>query len=186
MNRFVKVGLLMVLVLALFGTYRFVSAQERESGQPTSIKAPENIVHEQPPPVLATNHVVKETYINHAELSFGIFFPGGFFAIDSPTSISCPAPVGKTCTVVSEMTVQAGFGSLSGDVFTLCTQVDGSFPSSGCPTGGPLNNSGWTMYTWTQTVSGVAKGTHTVQSFLDTINSGQTGDYHVNYVVYLP
>jgi hypothetical protein len=84
------------------------------------------------------------------------------------------------------MTVQAGFGNMSGDIFVLCTQIDGSFPSFYCPNGGPLNNAGWTMYTWTQTVSGLAKGTHTVQSFLSTLGGGEIGFYHVDYIVYVP
>lgn len=49
-----------------------------------------------------------------------------------------------------------------------------------------MSSSGWSIFTWTQTVSGVTKGTHTVQSFLDTGSPAFTGFYNINYRVYVP
>jgi hypothetical protein len=179
MNRFVRIGLLMTLVVVLFGTYRFVSAQERESGPPTSVQAPENVGLEQPPPVLATNHVLKATYNTEAEPSLGVPFSSGFTAIDGVSSISCPAPLGKTCTVEAEITVQAtGSGEIG-----LCFAMDGSFPQ-GCPTAGTLGN--YAIYSWSETVHGVAKGSHNVQSVIDSNGAGDFGFYNIDYKVYLP
>jgi hypothetical protein len=183
MNRFVKIGLLMVLVIALFGTYRFVSAQERESGPPTGVKVVEDVTPVEPPPALATNHVLKVTYISAAEPANGIPFSRNFTPIDGVSSISCPAPLGKTCTVAAEINLEAE--GTAGDIIALCAKIDGSFPANSCPTVGTLGSIN-AVYSWTQTVSGVSKGTHTVQSYVYATGTGDSGSYNVNYRVYVP
>jgi hypothetical protein len=181
MNRFAKIGLLMVLLLALFGSYRFVSAQETQLEALTAANGQENVASAEAPPALATNHVLMATYVNQFSTTTAIPFPGGSLAIDPLTSISCPAPVGKTCTLEAAIYLQAQ--SNSGGRIALTFALDGTKLSS--PFVGTLT-SNFAMFSWTPTARTVSRGTHTVQSFLSTDNAGNSGSYNINYEVYVP
>jgi hypothetical protein len=182
MNRFAKVGLLMVLVVALFGTYRFVSAQDRQLGPPTA-KMPDSLPtsSEVPPPVV--KQVLQGTAINASRPTFFAAFGAGTVPIDSPTTILCPGTSG-TCTIEFDQSAQLTGGS-GGDFFNFCISVDGSIPSPGCPTSGIVPTSG-TAFSFSQAVSGVPHGTHMVQSLIESVSGGSIGFYTMTYHVYKP
>jgi hypothetical protein len=181
MNRFAKSVLLMVLLLALFGSYRFVSAQETQSPSPIAVNDQENVPSEEAPPALATDHVLMATYLNQFAATTGIPFSGGSLAIDPLTSISCPAAIGKTCTIEAEIYLQAQ--SNTGGRIALTFALDGTKLSS--PFVGTLT-SNFAMFSWPPTARTVSRGNHTVQSFLNTDFSGNSGSYNINYRVYVP
>jgi hypothetical protein len=181
MNRFAKSALLMVLLLVLFGSYRFVSAQETQSPSPIAVNDQENVPSEEAPPALATDHVLMETYLNQFAATTGIPFPGGSLAVDPLTSITCPAAIGKTCTIEAEIYLQAQ--SNTGGRIALTFALDGTKLSS--PYVGTLT-SNFAMFSWPPTARTVSRGNHTVQSFLNTDNAGNSGSYNINYRVYVP
>jgi hypothetical protein len=185
MNRFVKIGLLMVLAVALFGTYRFVSAQEKESGPPTGVAPGQVSAPAGESYVLATKHVLQGTYTNFARPGSGTPFGSGVVAIDSPTSISCPGTSG-TCTIEYDQSAQILNSSTSNN-YGFCIYLDGSQVPPNCPSLGLLaENSTFTGYSFSQEVSGVPHGTHTVQTFILTASGGTLGYYTLTYRVYKP
>jgi hypothetical protein len=182
MNRFVKIGLLMVLVIALFGTYRFVVGQDRQSGRPTA-KMPDSlpISLEQPPSVI--KHVLVGTYSNVNRPAGFSALAGGTAAVDPVTTITCPGTSG-TCTIEYDQNMQFGFGT-SGDFFSFCIALDGSIVSPGCPSSGSFPT-GAAAVSFSQEVTGVSHGTHTVQSLVQSGFGGSIGFYTETYRVYKP
>jgi hypothetical protein len=183
MNRFVKMGLLMVLVIALFGSYSFVKAQNETSQRTTSAVPPvfnsedSNV----PPPVV--KHVLVGTYSNVNRPASFSALAGGTTAVDPVTTITCPGTSG-TCTIEYDQNMQFGFGT-SGDSFSFCIALDGSIVSPGCPTSGAFPT-GVAAVSFSQEVTGVSHGTHTVQSLVQSGFGGSIGFYTETYRVYKP
>jgi hypothetical protein len=182
MNRFMKIGLLMALVIALFGTYRFVSAQDRQTGPPTA-KMPDSlpIFSDVSPP--AVKEVLQGTVSNAARPAFFSSLGSGTVAIDSPTTVTCPGTSG-TCTIEFDQNMQLT-GGTSGDLIGFCASLDGSVPSPGCPNVGPFPMVA-TGVAFSQSIPGVPHGTHTVQSLISSSSGGSMGFYTMVYHVYKP
>lgn len=183
MKSFVKVALPIALAVGLFGTYRFVLAQETRSG-PTTANMPNSLpVSAEAPNVVATNHALVKTYANSFRPFFFTTLAPGTVAIDPLTTITCPG-ISGSCTIEFDQGIQLT-GGTSGDSFTFCIQLDGSIVSPGCPFSGPFPL-GATVVSFSQEVSGVSLGTHTVQSLIGSSFGGSYGFYTMTYHVYKP
>jgi hypothetical protein len=172
MNRFVKIGLLMVLVIALFGSYHFVKAQSESRA--TALVAPP-VFSQQSPPVVGTKHVLETTIIN----TCGAVCPGGPLTagvatpIDAVTTVTCPGTSG-TCTIYADQDVQL---TANGSTLGICFLVDGT-TVNGCYFTAITPANGDVVQNHTsQGISGVPHGTHTVQ----TAQYSQTGGFYIYY-----
>ena len=163
MNKLLKVMLLMALAVASLNI--FSGAQE----------VPQN----------ATNHVLKGTYINNGNYNANV--PAATYTpIDTKLTITCPGS--GTCTIEADMWVDNYNSSKpSGNSTTICLYVDG-VQTSGCayetsetpPDGSHVHTS------TSQPLSGLAPGSHTVQTFFYAVDGAFAEYYTVNYRVYKP
>jgi hypothetical protein len=130
-------------------------------------------------PALATNHVLKGTFINNGNYNANAA-AGTFTPIDTALSVSCPGTSG-TCTIEADMWIQ---NASDGGGNTVCLFVDGS-ESSGCPyeTSGTSGIFETISASWPVTVE---HGTHTVQTYVYSNDGEFVGFYTTNYRVYKP
>ncbi len=186
----------MALALVLFGAYRHVSAQgESKRGNPPasaliSHKAPisPNTIKAS----VATNQALLRNYFVNGNQNGTSFAAGEYTAVDSPLTVQCPGSSG-TCTIVADMWVQSGGASSASNNYAVCLYVDGvnvatsGDGSNGChytentPSDGTFIEAGEE-----NTLSGVALGDHTVQTFLYTNNGTPVSFYNISYHVYKP
>jgi hypothetical protein len=106
----------------------------------------------------------------------------GYAAIDSPINFACPGTT--TCAYEAEQHVQVA-GSTDGNLWAICTQIDGSFLSQpSCPFLGTVPNGTFGTGTFTQGASGIAHGPHTIQTFIYTEDGATVYNYQITYRVY--
>lgn len=141
MKGFWKVGLLIAVAMALFGTYRFVSAQDETSpfGR-IPVKAPtfhKEIPANAPkfnkgiPDVESTEHVLEYTYLS-VGTGHGAPVPATTLTpIDSPSTVVCPGSGTDTCTILANQFVQTA-GSTGSNNFAICLYVDGNLIPNNC------------------------------------------------------
>jgi hypothetical protein len=181
MNRFVKIGLLMVLVIALFGSYSFLKAQDEARMTPSVAPPVFNLEGNFPPP--AVKHILEGTYINECDSSCsGTLVSGGYAPVDAVTTVTCPGTSG-TCTIQADQDVQVS--SVDAEL-AICLYVDGVMINGCYFTIGTDSSGRYVQNHTTQSVSGVAHGTHTVQTFQYSNNSGSFGFYSASYRVFKP
>jgi hypothetical protein len=163
MNKLLKATSLLVLAVGSFGVYS--AAQGRSQ-------------------TLATNHVLKGTYITNG--NYNATVPAATYTpIDTQLTVSCPGTSG-TCTIEADMWVDNS-GSGSGNINAICVYVDGA-QTALCPYENmetPVDGT-HVFSSASEPVSGLAPGTHTVQTYYYAAN-GAFVEYHTtNYRVYKP
>lgn len=175
-----------VFAFVLVGTYCQTFAQESEGKNPSSSVA---ISTSEETPAFATNEVLYRTYIFHGS---GPSIPAGTWtAVDSPHTIQCPGTTGS-CTITADISVQEGGGSVASNTGAVALEVDGSLvcnsdPSNGChyalriPPDGRFGEANEL-----NSLSGVAAGAHTVQTFVYADDGASGGFYNIRYAVYRP
>ena len=187
----------MALALVLFGAYRHVSAQgESKRGNPPAsapISHKASISHNTIEASVATRENLVGTYFVTGNQNGTSFAAGEFTAVDSPLTVDCTGTSVTTCTIVADMWVQTGGASTPSNNYAVCLYVDGvnvdtfGDGSNGChytedtPSDGTFIEAGEENL-----LSGVALGTHTVQTFLYTNNGTPVNYYNISYHVYKP
>jgi len=163
MNKLLKLALLLALAVGSIAVYSY--AQEA--------------------PQTATNHILKGTYINNGNFN-GSIPAAKYTAIDPQLTVSCPGASG-TCTIEADMWVDFGLGPNSFNITTICLVVDG-VQTSGCPfeTAETPYDGSHVHSSTSQPVSGLARGTHTVQTFAYAAQGAFIEYYATNYRVYKP
>jgi hypothetical protein len=134
------------------------------------------------PAIILSNHKVIQTQLSPQGFS-GAVAPPGFFAVDAPQTISCKTH--SNCIIEAIMMVQFGSG-VNGETpgpWAICLNVDGNYNT--CPFYDDGHNNGFfTAGTATGYLTGLAAGTHTVQTFLYTSNGTTVYNYDVAYHSY--
>lgn len=186
MNRLLKLGLLMALVIGLFGAYRYVSAQEGQSTARGSAATKAPVLQVDVPNIASTKHVLQGTYVNSGNYGDVAFPANTFSAIDPALTVTCPGTT-STCSIQADMWVQNGRESISGNEDRVCLYVDGS-PGPFCNyfAGETPSDFTYTNATSSDTVSGLAHGTHTVQTVFWSAGGAFVAHYQANYHVYKP
>jgi hypothetical protein len=188
LRRLLKVTLLLALAVGLFGAYRYVAAQESQLGLdrvrinlPTF--DPQTSVE---PDSVDMNHVLERTYIANGNM--GTFIAASTnVQIGPQVTVVCPGATG-TCTIQADMWVQNGGGiDKKENQNDICLEVDGAL-SSGCPytTGETPIDGGFVQSSSSQSISGIATGDHTVQTYFSTYYGAQVNYYNSTYRVYKP
>jgi len=191
MKSVLRVGLLAVLVFALLGAYRYVSAQEEHSGRSRAPVAPPTFaMHPADLPPAAVKHVLVGTYINQwtgtpVNVPVNTYTP-----IDPLTTITCPGTSGS-CLIVSEQWTEVNptTNCQGCNGVATCLYVDG-VPDSYCGWYDGDMQTAWIDATDFQTTTShqttVPHGTHTVQTFVIMINGGTTYYWDYHYLVFKP
>ena len=126
------------------------------------------------------------TYIDQT-LSTSTTIPAGtLVAIGNAITVTC-TPLFKTgCTLGADMWASNGSGNTSGNQFELCLLVDGVRADPYCYgyQGITPSDGTWVMATSSQSMSGLASGTHTVQAFFWSRNGCTVIGRHFNYMMY--
>src|SRR5271169_6284893 len=112
----------------------------------------------------AANHVLKGTYIDSVE-SYLTIPVETLTAVGDPVTVSCPGT--GTCTIEADMRVQNFGGTTTGNNFDLCLYVDGKAVDTYCfgYAGVTPSDGSVLMGSSSQSLSGVAAGSHTVQTY---------------------
>jgi hypothetical protein len=186
MSKPMKATLLLAFAVGLFGAYRYGAAQESGSRRGiVPIPLPTfDVQVSQDPEAVATKHVLEATYINQG-------FYGAVVAaetltpIDPQLTLVCPGTSG-TCTIEADMWVQSNASS-SDNAISVCLYVDGKATATGCPlTGETPADGAFAVTSFSQSVSGLAHGNHTVRTYYFTDQGAAVEFYCVNYRVYKP
>ena len=132
-------------------------------------------------PDVATNHVLKGTYINNG--NYNAHIPAATYTpIDTQLTVVCPGT--GTCTIEADMWVDFG-GATSFDAAAICLVVDG-VQTFGCPVEALLVPQDRLIISLSQPLSGLAPGNHTVQTFAYASSGAFIEFYAANYRVYKP
>ena len=135
---------------------------------------------------MAASQVLHGTYISKAETVVAI--PASTMtALGSPVTVNCPGTTG-TCTIDADMWVQNGGASTTGNQFEICLFVDGVIANTQCEgyAGVTPSDGTYLLGSTSQSLSGLALGTHTAQTYFWSRN-GCTAFYgKFNYRVYKP
>lgn len=173
MNKIFKVGFLAVLAIALFGRYS-VEGQEKDAVIDAST---------------ATNHVVKGIYINSGldTNNGGFVSPAEYFPVDNQLTVTCPSSTSGTCSIQADMVVQNGNETFTSNTYSMCLVVDGKFaPNCASTVGSTPSDGSYVQGSTSEIVSGLAVGTHTVQTKFFSADGAFMGYYNITYRVYKP
>ena len=133
----------------------------------------------------AANHVLKGTYVDLNAST--VTLPAATLTpLGNPVTVSCAGT--GTCTIEGDMWVQNFSGSTTSNWFVLCLYVDGKPVDTYCYgyAGTTPSDGSPVMGTSSQSLSGVAAGNHTVQTYFWS-REGSTAQYgHFTYNVYKP
>ena len=175
MKRLVTIAVAVAVVVALFGAYHHVRAQE--NARPSS-----PFRGAVPPAVVLASHSLITTYIDQGSAS--VTLPAGFTAIDSPVTINCSNVAG--CTIGAESWAELGGQTTANNRWAICTQVDGSIVGF-CPYLGTLPTDSSYVTGSLNNAVGVSVGTHTVQALAYNSAGGAfLAQYNNTYHVYRP
>ena len=108
----------------------------------------------------------------------------GFTPLDGVLNFNCPA---ATCSVSAEENVQVS-GTTTSNRWAICMTVDGSFVGQpDCPYLGYVSSDGsFVAGSFTQNMSGVTRGAHTLQTQVYMDNGGTLSIYNITYRLYTP
>jgi hypothetical protein len=189
MNKVMKVVLLLAVVaVGLFGAYRYGMAQEAEStlGRIASSPPTFNVELSPEPLALATNHTLQRNYYNNG--NYGAAVPADVFTpIDTQLTVQCPGTSG-TCTFQADMWIESGYGTHAENIHAICLYVDGNPASTDCSyaSGQTPSDGSFTKTSTSQSVSGIAPGNHTVQTYFNPTYGVTVARFASNYRVYKP
>jgi hypothetical protein len=182
MSKLLKVSLLLVLAVGLFGAYRYGAAQEKES-------PPTSDAQISPDVTIATKHVLQSTYNNNGVYSGGVIScdPSPCWTpIDNQLTVVCPGKTG-TCTIQADMWITNGGVTTVRDLNKICLSVDGNFAPN-CDlylTGESPSDGTYGQNSSSEAVTGLSPGDHTVQTYFST-DGTNVSYYNSNYRVYKP
>jgi len=134
----------------------------------------------------ATKHVLEGTYNNNGSLEEVSVPVDTYTPIDTKLTVTCPGTSG-TCTIQADMWIENGGETSSDNANVICLYVDDA-PTSICGAGAgesPSDGS-YVQNSTSQSVTGLAPGNHTVQTYFYTFNGARVGYYNSNYRVYKP
>jgi hypothetical protein len=177
MKKLITIAFAIAVVIALFGARHHLRAQGNESPN----NAPVRKTGPVPPQVVLAGHTLLTSYIDEGDAFISV--GSGFQPVDTPVTINCQSVVG--CTIGAEHWLQMGGQSTGGNLWAICTVVDGTTQFL-CPYQGYLPTDGSYVTGSFNLAVAVGPGTHTVQEQVYTNSGAIIGDYHNTYVLYRP
>jgi hypothetical protein len=137
---------------------------------------------------IAQGHALQGTYIDDTRAVSTTIPAGSLVPIGNAIRVTCSTTLKTGCTVVADMWATNGAGNTSANQFELCLVVDGVRADPYCygyqgltPADGT-----WVMATSSQSLSGLAAGTHMVQAYFWSANGCTVIGRHFNYMIYTP
>ena len=135
----------------------------------------------------AANQVLQGTYIDVIS-GIGTTIPAGALTpIGNAVTVSCPGTSG-TCTIQGDMWVTNGGGNTTGNELEVCLFVDGNRVDPYCYGYAGMTPSDGTYFvvSSSQSLSGLALGSHTVQTYFWSQKGCEVTYRHTTYTVYKP
>jgi hypothetical protein len=187
MSKLLKAMLVLALAVGFFGVYRYGAAKQAESDKGRAHDIPPTF-DVRIPDVLATKHVLQGSYNNNGDYGSTVSV-STYTPIDSQLTVSCPGTSG-TCTIQLDAWIENGEGSASANQNNICLYVDGvaNGGNSGCGffAGQTPSDGSWVNSSNSISVSGIALGNHTVQTYFKSFYGAYVAHYDTNYRVYKP
>ena len=179
LNNFAKLTLLAVLTAGLFASTSML-AQDASAARP-SVNPP--VVRLTHVPPAAVKHIGNGVYINSGV--FGTTIAAATFTpVDAPITVVCPGTSGS-CLLQADQWIQTGAGSTTFNEFALCFYVDGVAVNGCYFNGSTPSDSSFVMGTASQGKS-VPHGSHTVQTYIYSLNGAFMNAYNFTYRIYKP
>jgi hypothetical protein len=141
-------------------------------------------------PALTPKEVLEATYMETAN-------PGSTLAantdepMDGLHTITCPAPTGKTCTIMDTVSIQEGYGGgAENNQIAAPWQLDGNLAGAQGALFSTLpadaSNGNYAGGTWVDFQHGVTPGKHKIQTFAYSEGGAMLLRWAVTYTVYEP
>lgn len=183
-------GALLALIAAVSTLTNPTASVKAQTGEVEKALMPPTFL-DASPAVAGVDHVLSKTYINTCLPSCSAFAVGAGKAIplDQLTTINCPAPVGKTCTITDDAWIQLeNTSSTTNNPEALGFYVDGVdadfyYNGGGGTPGGPLYDA---IAHKTAVAAKVSRGTHTVQTLTYSVDGANGSAWTATYRVYVP
>lgn len=138
--------------------------------------------NEAPAPGAATISGIEVLKATRIATGVGTTVPSGFQPIHDPIVIKCPG-IGK-CTYEAQQHVQVT-GAVANNKWAILTQIDGSW-ILGAYVGLVPDNGYYQGGNFVETKNGLAKGNHTVQTFVYSDSGLTVANWTIVYKVYKP
>jgi hypothetical protein len=174
---------LTALVFVLLGMCCQAFAQEKNPSSSVTVSTSEAA------PPAAVSEALYRTYVFHGNGPAPI--PAATWtAVDAVHTIQCPGTTGS-CTITADISVQE-VGSTASNGGAVALEVDGilvctSDASNGCHYAVEIPSDGrFVEANELNSLSSVALGFHTVQTFVWSDNGASGGFYNIRYAVYKP
>jgi len=189
-TRPLAIAVLLALVAAVVILTKPTASVKAQTGGVPKAPMPPSVINVGPP-VTGVHHVLQETYINTCMPNCGVIAISGetLVPLDAATTINCPAPVGKTCTITDDSWIELQNASTAtNNPEALAFYVDGiladQFNDGGGGTpGGPEYDA---IAHKTSVFRKVSSGTHTVQTQTVSLYGANGGAWTATYRVYVP
>jgi hypothetical protein len=177
--------LLVVCAVVSVGTHGYISAQksQMDASRSRANAAPTNAQTSANPDVNRDQSRARTDFNNG---NSSVFVAASTdIALDQLTTAVCPGTSG-TCNIQADMWVPNGRGvDKKANENDICLEVDG-VASSGClyTSGERPIDVGFVLSSSSQSITGLAPGTHTVQTFISRHYGAQLGYSNSTYRVY--
>lgn len=189
-KRAVTIGLLLALFAAVITLTNPTASVKAQSAAEGKAPMPPTFLDVRPA-VAGVNHLLKETYISTCLPNCSPFAVGAGTAVplDAAITISCPAPIGKTCTLTDDAWIQLeNTSGTTNNPEALGFYVDGVdadffYNGGGGTPGGPDYDA---IAHKTAVATQVSRGTHTVQTLTYSVFGANGNAWTATYRVYVP
>lgn len=177
MKKSVKLGILVVTICLIAGSFLALSAASGKSLKASSLNLPSG-----ERPTLIFNRSLKSTSFSLVDCCQTA--NPGFTNIDPVVNFKCPGP--GNCTVTAEINAQAGGNTISQNRWAVVGLLDGAYMGPGPYAGELLTDGFYSVTSWTDAVGGVTPGNHTLQSQIYTDDGATLANAHITYRLYKP
>jgi hypothetical protein len=135
----------------------------------------------------AQNHRLVETYIDHGYNAAGEAIPGGSIrtAVGPTVTVVCP-DTAVSCTIQANHFIQVGHGKATGNLYTVGFYLDGVANGDEQILGSTPSDGTYLMGATSEFQTKVAVGTHTVQTYVYSLDPTYVFNYTTNFQVYVP
>jgi hypothetical protein len=135
------------------------------------------------PAAAAKGHALKNTYIHSGLLNSESVAASALTPVDTKLVFTCAT---APCTLSAHMLVENGAGSTTGNQCWVLLYVDGNLINPNGWSGYSPSDGSWVNVSEVATVNNLSKGTHTAQTFYQSLGATELNQYTSTYSLYTP
>jgi len=144
------------------------------------------VVAQDAPAMVATNHVLRGSYIHQGSYKSGLMVPAAMWTkVGNPLMVMCP-DISGMCTIQVDSWIQNGNGMSMGNQYRVCFCLDGMRVPDCQVVGSTPSDGSLLIGSASEMVKMVPPGTHMVQTVVWSMNGMSVFHYTSNYRVYKP